>query len=112
MRRFGASHRNRHDEVGDSKKAPGVRRSASVKRLSRQGDTFTISWTDHDGPPVSPPKQRGFGTIVLETMAGRSVDGAVGLKYATSGVTWRLTCPAAKALETWEREQISRQTQN
>ena len=40
------------------------------------------------------------GTIVMEAMAERSVDGTVDLDYAPSGVTWRLTCPAANALET------------
>jgi PAS domain S-box-containing protein len=63
------------------------------------GDTFTMSWTERDGPPVSAPKRRGFGTIVMETMAERSVGGRVDLDYAPSGVTWRLTCPAASALE-------------
>jgi PAS domain S-box-containing protein len=67
-------------------------------------DTFIMSWTERDGPPVSAPQRRGFGTIVMETMAERSVDGAVDLDYAPSGVTWRLTCPAANALERWERE--------
>jgi PAS domain S-box-containing protein len=71
------------------------------------GDTLTMSWTEREGPPVSAPKQRGFGTIVMETMAERSVDGKVDLDYAPSGLTWRLTCPAANALEPWEREQIS-----
>jgi PAS domain S-box-containing protein len=61
-------------------------------------DTLTISWTEHDGP-VSPPTQRGFGTTVMEAMAERSVGGEVELHYAPSGVTWRLTCPAANALE-------------
>jgi PAS domain S-box-containing protein len=70
------------------------------------GDTFTMSWTERDGPPVCPPKQRGFGTIVIETMAERSVDGTVDLDYAPSGVTWRVTCPAANALEPWECEPI------
>jgi two-component sensor histidine kinase len=64
-----------------------------------EGDTFTMNWTESDGPPVSPPKRRGFGSIVMELMAERSVDGAVNLDYAPSGVTWRLTCPAASALE-------------
>ena len=32
-------------------------------------------------------------------MAERSVDGRVDLDYAPSGVTWRLTCPAANVLE-------------
>jgi PAS domain S-box-containing protein len=47
------------------------------------GDTLTMSWTEHDGP-VSPPKQRGFGTIVMEAMAERSVGGTVDLDYARS----------------------------
>jgi len=62
------------------------------------GDTFNLSWTERDGPPVSPPERRGFGTIVMETTAD-FVDGAVDLDYATSGLTWRLTCPAANAVE-------------
>jgi hypothetical protein len=66
-----------------------------------------MSWTERAGPPVSAPQRRGFGTIVMETMAERSVDGKVNLDYAPSGLTWRLTCPAANALEPWEREQIS-----
>jgi len=70
-------------------------------------DALTMSWTERDGPPVSAPKRRGFGTIVMETMAERSVGGTVGLDYAPSGLTWRLTCPAANALEPGEREQIS-----
>jgi PAS domain S-box-containing protein len=64
-----------------------------------EGDTFTMSWTERDGPPVSAPKQRGFGTEVIGAMAEYSVDGAVDLHYAPSGVTWRLNCPAANALE-------------
>jgi hypothetical protein len=41
----------------------------------------------------------------MEAMTERSVDGTVDLDYAPSGVTWRLTCPAANALEPGEREQ-------
>ncbi len=68
------------------------------------GDTFTMSWTEREGPPVSAPKRRGFGTIVMETIAERSVGGRVDLDYASSGLTWRLTCPAVNALESGERE--------
>jgi two-component sensor histidine kinase len=68
------------------------------------GDTFTMSWTEREGPPVSAPKRRGFGTIVMQAMTERSMDGAVNLDYAPSGLTWRLTCPAVNALEPWERE--------
>jgi PAS domain S-box-containing protein len=67
------------------------------------GDTLTMSWTEHDGP-ASPPKQRGFGTIVMGAMAERSVDGKVEVDYAHSGMTWCLSCPAANALE---RKQVA-----
>jgi PAS domain S-box-containing protein len=63
------------------------------------GDTLSMNWTEREGPPVSVPKRRGFGTIVTELMAERSMDGTVELDYAPSGLTWRLTCPAANALE-------------
>jgi hypothetical protein len=43
----------------------------------------------------------------MEAMMGYSMDGAVDLDYAPSGLTWRLTCPAARSLERREREQLS-----
>jgi PAS domain S-box-containing protein len=68
-------------------------------RWRTDGETFTMSWTEREGPPVSAPQRRGFGTVVMKEMAERSVDGRVELGYAPSGVTWSLTCPAANALE-------------
>ncbi len=64
-----------------------------------EGDNFAMSWTEREGPPVSAPKRRGFGTIVMQRMAECSLNGTVDLDYAVSGVTWRLTCPAASTLE-------------
>jgi len=61
-------------------------------------DTFAMSWTERGGPRVSAPARRGFGTVVMESMVGYSMDGAVELDYAPSGLTWRLTCPAARLL--------------
>jgi PAS domain S-box-containing protein len=60
---------------------------------------FKISWTERKGPPVSQPERRGFGSAVIESMAKWSLDGEVHLDYAPSGLIWRLTCPAANALE-------------
>jgi PAS domain S-box-containing protein len=67
-----------------------------------EGDTFTISWTEREGPPVLAPGRRGFGTTVMEAITERTLDGKVCLQHAPSGVTWRLTCPAANALECLE----------
>jgi PAS domain S-box-containing protein len=66
------------------------------------GESFTMHWTESDGPPVSPPKRRGFGSIVMDVMAERSLGGKVDLGYAPSGVTWSLTCLVASALEPGE----------
>jgi PAS domain S-box-containing protein len=63
------------------------------------GDAFVMNWTEREGPPVTAPAQRGFGTTVMEAMAARTVGGEVTLDYHPSGVVWRLTCPAANALE-------------
>jgi PAS domain S-box-containing protein len=60
---------------------------------------FKMNWTERHGPPVRPPDHRGFGTTVLESMAKQAVDGAVQLEYDAAGVVWRLTCPAANAVE-------------
>jgi PAS domain S-box-containing protein len=68
------------------------------------GDIFTMSWREREGPPVTAPQRRGFGTIVMDVMAERSVAGKVDLDYAPEGVTWRLTCPAANAIELRERD--------
>jgi PAS domain S-box-containing protein len=68
-------------------------------RWESNGETLTMSWTESDGPPVSVPERQGFGTIVMKAMAERSVDGTADLDYAPSGLTWRLICPAASALE-------------
>jgi hypothetical protein len=35
----------------------------------------------------------------MQTMAERNVGGTVDLDYAPSGLAWRLTCPAANAVE-------------
>jgi PAS domain S-box-containing protein len=64
-----------------------------------EGDTFTMNWIESDGPLVSAPERRGFGSMVMEAMAEHSVDGTVDLDYTPSGVTWRLSCRSANAVE-------------
>jgi PAS domain S-box-containing protein len=71
------------------------------------GDIFSMNWIERNGPPVSPPERRGFGSTVVDSMAKLSVGGEVQLDYAPSGLMWRLKCLAASALEPWERESIS-----
>ncbi len=60
---------------------------------------FTLSWVEAGGPPVSPPKQSGFGTTVIEAMPRMELDAEVSLIYASEGLCWRLECPAERVLE-------------
>jgi PAS domain S-box-containing protein len=75
-------------------------------------DTLTMTWTERDGPPVSPPKRRGFGSTVIGSMVKAAVGGEVQLDYAPSGLVWRLTCPAANAQESRGPEQIRSEARN
>ena len=65
----------------------------------RDGDSFAMSWIERGGPPVKPPKNRGFGTTVIEQMVRQTTSGEASLDFAPSGVAWRLTCPAANVQE-------------
>jgi two-component sensor histidine kinase len=64
-----------------------------------EDDVFTMSWTERDGPPVRPPACKGFGTTVIDAMASRTLGAEVQIDYTPLGLVWRLTSPAANALE-------------
>jgi PAS domain S-box-containing protein len=68
-------------------------------RWRRIGGVFGMRWTERGGPPVSPPGRQGFGTTVMTSLAERSVGGRIHLDHAAAGLTWRLTCRTANALE-------------
>jgi two-component sensor histidine kinase len=63
------------------------------------GDVFTINWTDRQGPPVRPPQQRGFATMVIDSKVRQSLGGQIQLDFAPAGLAWHVTCPAANVLE-------------
>ena len=60
---------------------------------------FSISWSEHAGPPVATPKRKGFGQTVLLRMVEDALDADVGLDYEQAGLRWRLQCPAENALK-------------
>jgi two-component sensor histidine kinase len=78
-------------------------------RWRLDGGAFMMSWSERNGPPVSRPERRGFGTTVVDSMAKLSVSGKVELNYASSGLMWRLTCPAANALEPFGNQSALRE---
>jgi two-component sensor histidine kinase len=58
----------------------------------------SLSWTESDGPMVTPPSRTGFGTTVIKMHAAAAFGGSVQIDYLTEGVRWTLTAPR-KTLE-------------
>lgn len=54
-----------------------------------------LRWAECGGPPVAPPVRRGFGTRLICTAAGRSLQGRAELEFPASGVLWTLIAPMA-----------------
>ena len=55
--------------------------------------SLRLSWLEQGGPPVSAPKRKGFGHVVIESMAGARIGGSTELAFAPDGVSWVLTIP-------------------
>jgi PAS domain S-box-containing protein len=52
-----------------------------------------LSWREHDGPPVSPPKRRGFGSLLLERILHGDLSADVTLDYQPSGLVCTISAP-------------------
>ena len=52
--------------------------------------TFEFAWRETDGPPVSPPSRRGFGTRLVERTTALYFDGTSTLDFDATGVRFRL----------------------
>lgn len=63
------------------------------------GRKFSLAWQEREGPSVTEPTRRGFGSTVIKAMAESSFAGTVDLTFGAEGLSWRLVCPAAKILE-------------
>ncbi len=60
---------------------------------------FEMTWRELDGPAVPPPRHHGFGSRVLLNMANHQLDAEVRLDFSVSGLTWVLTAPIDRVLE-------------
>ena len=58
-----------------------------------------MSWVERSEAISTAPKERGFGTTVIVSMARMSLDAEVDLNFAKTGLIWRLRCPAENVLE-------------
>jgi PAS domain S-box-containing protein len=54
-----------------------------------------ITWTERDGPPVSPPQREGFGSRVLNRALAIELSGDVSVSYEPQGVICTIRVPDA-----------------
>jgi two-component sensor histidine kinase len=53
-----------------------------------------LTWTERDGPPVTAPDKRSFGTRLIETL-GKQLKGDVRLSYQPGGLVYAFDVPLA-----------------
>ncbi|NBB71768.1 MAG: PAS domain-containing protein [Alphaproteobacteria bacterium] len=60
------------------------------------GRRIVFSWRERGGPPVHPPRRKGFGSLLLERGVGRDVGGSSSLAFEPEGVTCTITFPVQR----------------
>ncbi len=55
---------------------------------------FILTWKELNGPPVTPPTRRGFGSIVIERSLRHELKGSGTLTFNPDGVVCVITIPA------------------
>ena len=71
---------------------PSGRVRLTWKELGNSSGSLVIEWTERGGPPVKKPAQQGFGTKLIELMAGQ-LGGKVSLAYEVEGLVCRIEIP-------------------
>lgn len=63
---------------------------------SPEGDRIILRWQEKDGPKVSPPTRKGFGTRMIEQGLALELEGTAHLNYAPEGLICTMNFPAPK----------------
>ena len=58
-----------------------------------------LEWKEMDGPPLAPPKRRGFGTRLIERTIAAQLDGRVDMRFASTGLHVRAWIPITQRSE-------------
>jgi two-component sensor histidine kinase len=70
-------------------------RATHALTLSRPGGGFELTWTEKNGPGVSPPSHRGFGSTLLERVTGKELGGTAFLDFRPEGLRAVLTADSS-----------------
>lgn len=61
------------------------------------GNRLILCWSEENGPPVTPPAKKGFGSRVIERGLGFELGGNTHLDYRPDGVVCTIDIPAPQA---------------
>jgi len=64
---------------------------------AQDGDDIVVDWRERDGPPVTAPTKRSFGTNLIERSLG-AFQGTAKVEFAAGGVVCRMRFPKALAV--------------
>jgi two-component sensor histidine kinase len=67
-------------------------RVAVVWTIDEETQRLKLIWTETDGPAVTPPTRRSFGTRMMGSL-GQQLNGQVQLVYAPAGFVYELDVP-------------------
>ena len=66
---------------------------------------LSLQWRESGGPPVQPPKRRGFGTRLIERGLGSELQGKVTLEYRPEGLVCAVEAPVPDGVDDgWDAE--------
>ncbi len=84
--------------------AAGGRLSVEWTVDRRPHHLLRLRWTETGGPPVRPPRRRGFGTALIERSIAHELDGSANFDYRPEGLVCELTFPLEAAMDDLLRE--------
>lgn len=70
-----------------------------IDRSEQPEPAIEIHWTERGGPPVTPPKHRGFGMPLIEGAISHELSGSVNLVFNESGLACRIRFPVPHRTE-------------
>ena len=62
------------------------------------GQRLLLSWQESGGPPVQPPRRRGFGSVLIEQALAAEFGGAIEIAFPPEGVTCTMRLPLSERL--------------
>jgi len=65
-----------------------------VEWSHEQNGRLALRWTETGGPPVEPPRRRGFGSRVMENMVRGQLKGELRLDWRAQGLACEIVLPA------------------